>query len=90
MAYRLPQTPAGLARRTGRLCRTATVVLVAGLSRHRSFADIERTIEGAPIRDQIAIVAGTLSLLVAGAFGAAQFGVVGLLVYWLIVILIAR
>lgn len=91
MVHRLfPQRSIGLARRSGRLCRTAAAVLIAGLSPRRTFGDLESMIEAAPLRDQAVIVCGTLALLLAGAVGAAQFGVVGLLVYWMAVILIAR
>ena len=76
--------------RVWRSCRTVSALLIAGLWRRHSFAETERWLDRLPPGRHRAVVAGTLVTLVGGAFLAAHAGVVGLLVYLLVVILIAR
>lgn len=90
MAHRLladTARSAGIA--AGRLCRSGAAVLIAGVTR-TTLKEAEDRLAGAPLRDQTVVVAVVLGLLVAGAFAAAQFGLIGLLVYWLLVIVAAR
>ncbi len=73
-----------------RSCRTVSALLISGLWRRRSFAETERWLDRLPPGRHGAVVAATLGALVGGAFLAAHAGVVGLLVYLLAVIVIAR
>jgi len=73
----------------GRLCRSGAAMLIAGVTRS-TLKEAENRLAVAPLRDQTIVVTVVLGLLVAGAFAAAQFGIVGLLIYWLLVIVAAR
>jgi len=76
--------------RAGRAGRTAAALLIAGFRPGHSFTDIEARLAAAPRRDQVALTVAVLTLLTVAAVGAAQFGLIGLLVFWMAVILIAR
>jgi len=73
----------------GRRCRTIAALLISGLWPRRGFVEVEAQLD-LPTREQAFIVGGTLVLLVAGAFFAAQVGILGLLTYLLVVIIVAR
>jgi hypothetical protein len=77
-------------RAIGRRCRTVAALLIAGLWPKRDFPEVEAQLEALPVREQAIVVGGTVALLVAGAFFAAQVGVLGLLAYLLVVIVVAR
>jgi len=85
-----PDTPRDALKTLGRCCRTVAALLVSGLWPGWRFSDVESRLEALPMRQQTVIVGGTLALLAALAFVAAQAGIVGLLVYLLVVIVIAR
>jgi hypothetical protein len=74
----------------GRRCRTVAALLISGLWPRRGFPEVEAQLETLPAHEQALIVGGTLVLLVAGAFFAAQVGILGLLAYLLVVIVVAR
>lgn len=86
----LPDTTRDVRRAVGRRCRTVAALLISGLWIGRSFSDVEERLGALPVRQQAVVVGGTLALLFAGAFVAAQAGIVGLLVYLLAVIVVAR
>lgn len=86
----LPDTTREALRAAGRRCRTVAALLISGLWFGRGFSDVEAWLEALSMRQQVAIVVGTLGLLVAGAFIAAHAGTIGLLLYLLGVIVVAR
>ncbi len=86
----LPNTTRDVLKAVGRRFRTIASLLISGLWPGRSFPEVETRLGALPARQQAVIVGGTLALLVAGAFVAAQAGVVGLLGYLLVVIVVAR
>jgi len=91
MAQRIfPSTARDAAHRAGRLARTVAALLIAGLWPRREFEAVEQDLGQAPLREQAVVVGTVIGLLAAGAFFAAQFGLIGLGVYWMAVILIAR
>ena len=74
--------------RFGRHCRLVTAALIAGPWPGRDVSDIHAALEARPTGTQIAVVAGVLALLAALSLFAGQFGLIGLAVFWLAVILI--
>ena len=73
-----------------RLCRTVASALIAGVARRGDVDGVEARLAAMPVRDQTLIVGATLLALAALSFVAAQFGIIGLAVFWGAVILIVR
>lgn len=71
-------------------CLWVSAALIAGLWPGRGVSEVTAWIERAPTAQQRGIVFGTLAALLAASFGAATFGLVGLCLFWLVVIMIAR
>jgi len=65
-------------------------LLVSGVARRIGIEDARDRIAALGQRDQALVVGGTLGLLFLLSLFAAQFGVIGLLVYALAIIVIAR
>jgi len=76
--------------KAGSFCRTCAACIIAGLWPRRSLADIEARLAACSARQQVAITGGVLFLLVLLGFFAAQFGWIGVLLYWMSIILIIR
>ena len=72
------------------LCRTAAVTLLGGLVPRMTADEIEARLRTRPGREQTAIVGATLLALFLLAVLAAQFGWIGMLVFWMAVIVVAR
>ena len=70
--------------------RMAAVALIAGVWRKRTIRQVHDRVAALPLREQSAIVAGVLGLLFGLCLVAAQFGVPGLLVFALLVVLIVN
>lgn len=70
--------------------RMVTAALIAPFRRGQSAAEIELWIDGLPARQRRAVMASTLGLLFLAAMAAAQFGVVGICLFFLGVILLVR
>ncbi|RBI84950.1 hypothetical protein DRV85_09800 [Rhodosalinus halophilus] len=71
-----------------RQCRMVAVALIASLWRTRAPEEIDAAIGGLPAARQSAVVGGVLGFLFLLSLFAAQFGLVGLALFWLAVILI--
>ncbi|MEL7260166.1 MAG: hypothetical protein AAGK69_02240 [Pseudomonadota bacterium] len=71
-------------------CRDVAAALIAGCWPGRGFADVVTRIDAARPSVQKQIVFGTLAALFVISLGAAQFGILGLCVFWLIVIWLIR
>ena len=67
-------------------CRDVAAALLAGLWRTRDAETVVREIENLSPRAQAAFTVATLALLLAVSFFAAQFGLLGLAVFWMAVI----
>lgn len=67
-----------------------SAALIAGLWPGRSISEVTAWIERAPTAKQRWVVFGTLAALLAASFGAAAFGLVGLCLFWLTIIVIVR
>ncbi|MGI3209856.1 hypothetical protein ACROSR_01945 [Roseovarius tibetensis] len=76
--------------RGGTLCRRGASTLIAGLWPGRSLHDVDDALAARPVGQQAAITSGVFLCLVLAGFFAAQFGWIGILVFWLAVILIAQ
>lgn len=76
--------------RFGLLCRSAAVAVIAGVCRWQSIGEINDRLRSRPIGDQVAITAGVLALLFLLSLAAAQFGWVGMLTFWLAVIVLVN
>jgi hypothetical protein len=69
-------------------CRTVALALIAGVARRTGFDELETRVEALPGRAQGLIVGLTLALLLGCSLFAAQFGVLGLALYFGAVVLI--
>ncbi|MEM9344956.1 MAG: hypothetical protein AAGA87_18120 [Pseudomonadota bacterium] len=79
-----------LAPRVGVLLRTGAVALIAGVCRWRSIRDVNSSVSARPVREQAVITAAVFAALFALCLAAAQFGWIGILVFWLGVIVLVN
>ncbi len=70
--------------------RNAAALLISGVARRFGVDDVRDRIEARPPREQAVIVGGTLGFLFLLSLLAAQFGWVGMLIFFLAVIVVAR
>lgn len=77
-------------RRAGQIMRTAALMVVAGIWRTKSLDDIEAAVirQSGPV--QVSIVLAVLAGLFVTALLFAQAGWIGILIYWLGLILVVR
>jgi len=73
-----------------RRCRTVAAALVGALWPGKTGADVEAEISALSARGQVAVVGGVLALLFLLSLFAAQFGIVGLAIFFAAVILAMR
>lgn len=74
----------------GTTCRNVAVAVIAGVYRQRSAREVNSALKARPTEQQAAITAAVLGLLLAGCLFAAQFGWIGMLVFWLAVIVLVN
>lgn len=72
------------------MCRLGASALIAGVWRRQTLAEVESRIKALALRDQVAIVAGVLAVLLGLSIFAAQFGFVGILAFWLLVVILVN
>lgn len=91
-AYTVPMTirVQTFARTAGTLCRSVVVSLLSGRLTGQSYETVEARLAARSAGERRLLVGGVLLLLFLLALFAAQFGWVGMLLYWLAVILAAR
>jgi hypothetical protein len=77
-------------QRVGTLCRAVTATLIAGVWRRRTVHEVRDRLAALPARDEALVIGGVLLVLFLLALAAAQFGPIGILLYLLAVILIAK
>jgi hypothetical protein len=71
-------------------CRNVAVTLISGLVSRLGYREIEDRIAALPLRDQVLVVGGVLAALFLLSLLAAQAGWIGLLLFWLGVVVVAR
>ena len=76
--------------RLGGLCRTGALVLFAGVYRKRSLSDLNERMLARPLQEQAIFTALVFSVLFALCLLAAQFGWIGILVFWLVIIVLVN
>lgn len=81
---------ARIAERIKAACRNVAVAVIAGVFRRRSIDEVDAEIKTRPHQQQIAIIGTVLGLLFAFSLVAAQFGWIGMLVFWLAVIVLVN
>jgi hypothetical protein len=86
----MARTSRKLAARIGTLCRRVAVVVMSGVARRRPIEEIDAALRRRPVREQALITGGILALLLALSLAAAQFGWIGMLVFWLLVIVLVN
>lgn len=74
----------------GHLCRTVAATLIAGVWRRRSADEVETRIKRLGLRDQVGVVGGVLGMMLLCSLFAAQFGILGMLAFWLVVIVLVN
>lgn len=74
----------------GHLCRTVAATLIAGVWRRSSIEEVEARLKRSGLRAQTGIVGGVLGLMALCSLFAAQFGLIGLLTFMLLVVLIVN
>lgn len=78
------------APRLGGLLRSAAVALIAGICRWRDIRDIDADLRARSPQAQAAITGGVLGGLFALSLAAATFGWIGILVFWLAVVVVVN
>lgn len=86
----MAQTNRHITKRIGLTARNVAVTLIAGVMRWVPIEEINDRICARPLRDQVLITAGVLAILAGLSVLAAQFGWIGMLLFWLAVIVIAN
>lgn len=86
----MAQTTQTLTSRMGGICRNIAVALIAGVCRWRSFEEVNETFRARPISAQAMITAGVMAALFGASLVAGYFGWIGLLVFWLAVIILVN
>lgn len=76
--------------KAGTVCRAAASAVIAGIDRRRSLAEVNARIAARPLREQAAIVGAVMAALMVLSFLAAQVGWIGLLLFWLVLIVIVN
>lgn len=76
--------------RLGVIARTSAVAVISGFCRRRSIGEINERVAARPIHDQVAITVAVLAALFVLSLIAAQFGWVGMLAFWLVVIVLVN
>ncbi|MEL6101842.1 MAG: hypothetical protein AAFR68_11070 [Pseudomonadota bacterium] len=79
-----------LAPRIGGLIRTGAVALIAGVCRWRSIGEVNASITARPVREQAMITFAVFAALFTLCLAAAQFGWIGILLFWLGVIVLVN
>lgn len=74
----------------GLLCRNVVVALLSGWLTGRSFDEVERRLSERPVAEQALITGATLLALFLLALLAAQGGLIGLCLYGLGIVIVAR
>lgn len=72
------------------LCRNVAALLIAGVWRRLSADEVRDRLAGLPVRSEAAIVGGTLGALFLACLLAAQFGLLGLALLGLAVVVIVN
>lgn len=70
--------------------RNVTALMISGVARKFGIQDLRERIEKRPVLEQAVIVFATLGLLFLSCLLAAQFGIIGMLLLFLAIIVIAR
>lgn len=86
----MPRVVRQVLSKGGTLFRRVAATLIAGLWPGRSLRDVDAALAAQPARQRTAIVGAVLTCLVLAGFFAAQFGWIGVLVFWMLVIAIAQ
>jgi hypothetical protein len=76
--------------RIGTLCRGAAATLIARLWPGHTVRDVDRRLAACPARQQAMVTGGVMLVLLLLSLFVAQFGWIGILLFWLGVILVAR
>ena len=86
----MPANPTTLFAPFARRCRTVAAALIGAFWRGKSGADVEALITDLAMRRQVSVVVGVLAFLFLVSLFAAQFGLVGLAGFFVVVILLIR
>lgn len=76
--------------RIGVICRGAAATLIARLWPGRSVRDVDQRLAACPARQQALVTGGVMLVLLLLSLFAAQFGWLGILLFWLGVVIAAR
>ncbi|MEM1129232.1 MAG: hypothetical protein AAGH83_01790 [Pseudomonadota bacterium] len=82
--------PESLLKRAGHLCRAVASALIAGVWRSRSVKDVYAQLSARSTQEQVTIIGGVLVVLLLLSLFAAQFGWLGLLAFWFLLIVIVN
>lgn len=74
----------------GQACRRVASVLIVGVWRRMTQAEVEARLKELAPRDQAVIVGGVLAALLGLCLFAAQFGIIGFLAFLLLVVLVVN
>ncbi len=74
----------------GDMCRNCTIAILGGLDRSRGQDELERDFDARPAAARKRLMVGTIGLLAACAYFAAQWGLLGIAIYLGLVFLLIR
>jgi hypothetical protein len=74
--------------RAGQSARRVAAVVISGVWRKQTLADVEARLAQLPAGEQRLVVGGVLGALFLLSLLAAQFGWIAMLAFWLVVILV--
>jgi hypothetical protein len=83
-------TAGNLTTRIGVTARNVAVALIAGVCRWRSIDEVNDAVKAQGRGTQAAITLGVLAILLGLSLIAAQFGWIGMLAFWLVVIVLVN
>jgi len=86
----MAQTTHTVYTKMGLLCRGVVVSLIAGVCRWRSFEEVHEDFKSKPLTSQALISGGVFAALFGLSLVAGYFGWIGLLVFWLAIIVLVN
>jgi hypothetical protein len=86
----MPKASVDILRPAARMCRTVALGLISGVWRKLGHDEIETRIAARPQNEQRLIFGATLGALALLSFLFAQFGLIGMLVFLLLVIVVVN
>jgi len=86
----MPESAPSPLHRAGLLCRSVVVSLLSGWLTGQEYRQVEKRIAARPVAEQAILVGGVLTVLFVLAILAAHGGLIGMALYGLAIVIVAR